>query len=102
MQRPTACLAFLLKIKGRNVSSFIIIILEPHLSNILIKLFSFRPEAVAECVVDLIKDESGMGQVVKVTYEEGVEYLNYNDVSNDTRSKVTSFPVHASVQCETI
>lgn len=39
-----------------------------------------RPEAVAECIVDLIKDESDMGQVIKVTYEEGVEYLNYNDI----------------------
>lgn len=39
-----------------------------------------RPEAVAQCVVDLIKDESDVGQVVKVTYEDGVEFLNYNDI----------------------
>ena len=39
------------------------------------------PEAVAHCVMDLIKDETDVGQVVKVTYEDGVEYLNYNDVS---------------------
>lgn len=38
------------------------------------------PEAVAHCVMDLIKDETDAGQVVKVTYEDGVEYLNYNDV----------------------
>ena len=31
--------------------------------------------------MDLIKDESDVGQVVKVTYEDGVEFLNYNDVS---------------------
>ena len=30
--------------------------------------------------MDLIKDESDVGQVVKVTYEDGVEFLNYNDV----------------------
>ena len=50
----------------------------------LISVLTFycrRPEAVAECVVDLIKDESTeAGQVVKVTYEDGVEYLNFNDV----------------------
>jgi len=40
-----------------------------------------RPEAVAQCVLDLIRDESDVGQVVKVTYEDGVEFLNYNDVS---------------------
>ena len=33
--------------------------------------------------MDLIKDESDVGQVVKVTYEDGVEFLNYNDVSDD-------------------
>ena len=31
--------------------------------------------------MDLIKDESDVGQVVKVTYEDDVEFLNYNDVS---------------------
>lgn len=31
--------------------------------------------------MDLIKDETDVGQVVKVTYEDGVEFLNYNDVS---------------------
>ena len=32
-------------------------------------------------MVDLIEDESEKGAVVKVTLEDGVEYLNYNDVS---------------------
>ena len=31
--------------------------------------------------MDLIKDETDVGQVVRVTYDEGVEFLNYNDVS---------------------
>ena len=32
-------------------------------------------------MVDLIKDDSTeAGQVVKVTYEDGVEFLNFNDV----------------------
>ena len=31
--------------------------------------------------MDLIEDESEKGAVVKVTQEDGVEYLNYNDVS---------------------
>ena len=31
--------------------------------------------------MDLIEDESEKGAVVKVTQENGVEYLNYNDVS---------------------
>ena len=44
-------------------------------------LVCFRPEAVAQCIVDLIKDETDVGQVVRVTYDEGVEFLNYNDVS---------------------
>jgi len=39
-----------------------------------------RPEAVAQCIVDLIGDETDVGQVVKVTYEDGVEFLNYNDI----------------------
>ncbi|XP_073233538.1 15-hydroxyprostaglandin dehydrogenase [NAD(+)]-like [Porites lutea] len=39
-----------------------------------------RPEAVAQCIVDLIKDETDVGQVVRVTYDEGVEFLNYNDI----------------------
>ena len=30
--------------------------------------------------MDLIKDETDVGQVVRVTYDEGVEFLNYNDV----------------------
>ena len=44
-------------------------------------LVCFRPEAVAQCIVDLIKDETDVGQVLRVTYDEGVEFLNYNDVS---------------------
>lgn len=44
-------------------------------------LVCFRPEAVAQCIVDLIKDETDVGQVVRVTHDEGVEFLNYNDVS---------------------
>lgn len=39
-----------------------------------------RPEAVAQCIVNLIEDESDNGEVVKVTYEHGVEYLSYNDI----------------------
>ncbi|KAL9975504.1 hypothetical protein ACROYT_G012669 [Oculina patagonica] len=39
-----------------------------------------KPEVVAQCVVDLIKDESNVGQVVKVTYEDGVEFLNFSDI----------------------
>ncbi|XP_015749559.1 PREDICTED: 15-hydroxyprostaglandin dehydrogenase [NAD(+)]-like [Acropora digitifera] len=39
-----------------------------------------RPEVVAQCIVDLIEDESEKGAVVKVTQEDGVEYLNYNDI----------------------
>lgn len=31
--------------------------------------------------MDLIEDESEKGAVVKVTQEDGVEYLNFNDVS---------------------
>ena len=47
----------------------------------LMIFYRYRPEAVAQCIVDLIKDESTeAGQVVKVTYEDGVEYLNFNDV----------------------
>lgn len=48
---------------------------------LLVSTHKQKPEAVAECVVDLIKDESTeAGQVVKVTYEDGVEYLNFNDI----------------------
>lgn len=39
-----------------------------------------RPEVVAQCIVDLIEDESEKGAVVKVTQEDGVEYLNFNDI----------------------
>ena len=44
--------------------------------------FHFRPEAVAQCILNLIKDESDVGQVVRVTYDDGVEFLEYNDVSS--------------------
>lgn len=52
-------------------------------------LVCFRPEAVAQCIVDLIKDETDVGQVVRVTHDEGVEFLNYNDVSvNSLKRKI--------------
>ena len=38
--------------------------------------------------MDLIKDESDVGQVVKVTYEDGVEFLNYNDVSRHANAVI--------------
>ena len=41
----------------------------------------YSPQAVAKCIMDLITDESDTGQMVKVTYENGVEYVNYHDVS---------------------
>ncbi|PFX27962.1 15-hydroxyprostaglandin dehydrogenase [NAD(+)] [Stylophora pistillata] len=48
---------------------------------LLVNTHKQKPEAVAQCIVDLIKDESTeAGQVVKVTYEDGVEYLNFNDI----------------------
>lgn len=41
----------------------------------------FRPEAVAQCLVNLIEDDSAKtGQVVKVTPEDGVEYLSFDEV----------------------
>ena len=40
--------------------------------------------------MDLIKDESDVGQVVKVTYEDGVEFLNYNDVSRRVNESIRS------------
>ena len=52
-------------------------------------LVCFRPEAVAQCIVDLIKDETDVGQVIRVTHDEGVEFLNYNDVSvNSLKRKI--------------
>ena len=39
--------------------------------------------------MDLIKDETDVGQVVRVTHDEGVEFLNYNDVSvNSLKRKI--------------
>ena len=43
-------------------------------------------------MVDLIEDESEKGAVVKVTLEDGVEYLNYNDVSICTIVNVLNRP----------
>ena len=40
--------------------------------------------------MDLIKDETDVGQVVRVTYDEGVEFLNYNDVSINFRTPFLS------------
>ena len=37
---------------------------------------------MARAIIDLIKDERDNGQVLKVTYEEGVEYVNFADVSD--------------------
>ncbi|XP_048576741.1 15-hydroxyprostaglandin dehydrogenase [NAD(+)] isoform X2 [Nematostella vectensis] len=38
------------------------------------------PEEVAKAVISLIKDDTDNGQVVKVTYEHGPEYIDYQDV----------------------
>lgn len=36
---------------------------------------------VAKCFIDLIKDDNDNGQIMKVTYENGAEYVDYHDVS---------------------
>ncbi|KXJ18506.1 15-hydroxyprostaglandin dehydrogenase [NAD(+)] isoform X2 [Exaiptasia diaphana] len=37
------------------------------------------PVFVAKCFMDLIKDDNDNGQVLKVTYENGAEYIDYHD-----------------------
>ena len=64
-----------------NVNSIISLDLSRFVRQLYSLICSFRPEVVAQCIVDLIEDESEKGAVVKVTQEDGVEYLNFNDVS---------------------
>ncbi|KAK3747041.1 hypothetical protein QZH41_017808 [Actinostola sp. cb2023] len=45
------------------------------------KLAKQTPEMVAKCFIDLITDDNDNGQIMKVTYENGAEYVDYHDVS---------------------